>query len=42
MALMLAYDVLSNPDKRSSYDMLNKDLFRKDKVISNLKKLTDK
>jgi DnaJ-class molecular chaperone len=38
----LAYEVLGNAEKRSLYDRLNRDLFRKDKVIANFKKLTDK
>ena len=38
----LAYEVLGNGEKRSLYDRLNRDLFRKDKVIANFKKLTDK
>jgi len=40
-ALLLAYLVLGNAEKRSTYDKLNKDLFKKDKVVTNLKKLTD-
>lgn len=40
--LMLAYQVLGNQEKRNIYDKLNKDLIKKDKVVANLKKLTDK
>jgi len=40
-ALLLAYLVLGNTEKRSTYDKLNKDLFKKEKVVANLKKLTD-
>jgi len=37
-----AYQVLGNAEKRASYDKLNRDLFSKSQVLSNLKKLTDK
>lgn len=41
LILFSAYLILANIEKRSTYDKLNKDLFKKDKVIANLKKLTD-
>lgn len=40
--LNLAYEVLANSEKRALYDKLNKDLFRKEKVLASFKKLTDK
>jgi len=33
---------LGNVEKRNLYDRLNRDLYKKDKVIANFKKLTDK
>ena len=37
-----AYEVLGNSQKRALYDKLNKDLYRKEKVLASFKKLTDK
>jgi curved DNA-binding protein CbpA len=39
---MEAYDVLGNPEKKSLYDRLNRELSRNEKVVANLKKLTNK
>ena len=40
MFLVVAYEVLGNEAKRAYYDKYNKDLFKKDIVMANAKKIT--